>query len=108
MTRKQKIEALLKAIELNYNDVYSSIKQGILAGIALRDAELLASFSKENLKDGIDQWVMFWMNQKQNNEQDYQNYLRRAIGVDANMRHHLAKKLHEQFIKAIKGERDDN
>ena len=52
------------------------------------------------------------MNQKQNNEQDYQNYFRRAMGVDANMRHHLAtlivKKenarlapLHEALVECV-------
>jgi len=43
------------------------------------------------MKEVIDEWIIYWMNQTQNSEEDYKNYLRRAMGVDANMRHHLAK-----------------
>jgi hypothetical protein len=46
----------------------------------------------------IEEWKGFWMNQRQNDEADYQNYLHRALGVDANMKYHLAKKLRELMI----------
>lgn len=55
--------------------------------------ESVVAFNKNYYKDKIDEWILYWMNQTQNNEQDYQNYLRRAMGVDANMRHHLASML---------------
>ena len=47
-------------------------------------------------------WKLFWMNQKQNSKQDYDNYFRRALGVDANMRVHL-----ETLIAAAIKARDD-
>lgn len=43
------------------------------------------------------EWKYSWANQTQNNEQDFQNYFRRAMGVDANMIHSLALKL----VKAV-------
>lgn len=43
------------------------------------------------------EWKYGWANQTQNNEQDFQNYFRRAMGVDANMIHSLALKL----VKAV-------
>ncbi len=41
----------------------------------------------------IEDWLTYWMNQTQNSKADQENYFRRALGVDANMRHHLADKL---------------
>jgi len=63
------------------------------------------SKSPESIAEDIcREWKMFWMNQKQNNEADYKNYLGRAMGVDANMRCHL-----ENLIsQAIKAERESN
>lgn len=55
-----------------------------------REAAARAEFDKEFFLNVIDEWTSFWMNQKQNCQQDYENYFRRALGVDANMRHHLA------------------
>lgn len=43
----------------------------------------------------IEKWQCYWMNQRQNSEEDYQNYWRRAFGVDANMKHHLARMIVE-------------
>lgn len=48
---------------------------------------------KEKFLKIIDEWKCFWMNQRQNNEADFQNYFRRAMGVDANMEHSLARML---------------
>lgn len=45
---------------------------------------------KKVFLDTIQEWKYFWMNQKQNSEQDFQNYQRRAMAVDANMQDHLA------------------
>lgn len=55
------------------------------------------SFHKELPLKVVDEWKAFWMNQKQNNEKDYQNYWRRAFGIDANMSHHLANKIEKNF-----------
>lgn len=41
----------------------------------------------------IKKWQSFWMNQRQNSQSDYENYARRAMGVDANMKHDLANRL---------------
>ena len=37
----------------------------------------------------IEEWKHFGMNQRHNSEDDFQNYFQRAVGVDANMMHHL-------------------
>ena len=46
--------------------------------------------TKDYFLELVERWQSIWMNQKQNSKEDYENYWRRAIGVDANMRHHLA------------------
>jgi hypothetical protein len=51
---------------------------------------------KKPYLDLIEVWLSYWMNQTQNSEADRANYFRRAFGVDANMRHHLAKLLAEK------------
>lgn len=48
----------------------------------------------------IREWKRIWMNQTQNGPQDYENYWRRAYGVDANMSHHLAKMIFEKLEEA--------
>jgi hypothetical protein len=48
---------------------------------------------KERLLEIILEWKHFWMNQRQNSQADYENYHRRAFGIDANMQHHLATML---------------
>lgn len=53
--------------------------------------------SKEEILEVITEWKFFWMNQRQNDERDYKNYLNRASGVDANMKHHLATLLHKKL-----------
>ncbi len=35
-------------------------------------------------------WRMYWMSQYQNSKEDFDNYNRRALGVDSNMQHNLA------------------
>lgn len=45
----------------------------------------------------IEDWKMFWMNQTQNSEADRKNYFNRAMGVDANMKHHLADMISSEF-----------
>ena len=52
---------------------------------------------KEHFLKIIEEWQGYWMNQTQNSEEDRQNYFRRAFGVDANMRHHLARMLAEDL-----------
>lgn len=46
----------------------------------------------------IHEWEAFWMNQKQNSEEDFKNYFRRAFNVDANMQHDLARRLKKAFF----------
>lgn len=57
--------------------------------------------SEIEILEVIHEWKMFWMNQTQNNPQDYENYFHRALGVDANMSHHLAKMLHEALAARV-------
>lgn len=49
----------------------------------------------------IEKWKDFWMNQKQHNEDDRQNYFNRAFGIDANMKYHLANLLREAVSSSI-------
>ncbi len=54
-----------------------------------------------------EKWKYFWMNQKQNDQRDYENYHRRAFGVDANMLHHLGElieKEHNRLLDAANAE----
>lgn len=61
-------------------------------------------------KDGLDfeaiavsicrEWKTFWMNQTQHSKEDHENYLRRAMGVDANMRGHLEDKISKALKEA--------
>jgi hypothetical protein len=46
--------------------------------------------AREGTLEIIRKWKFFWMNQKQNSEEDFQNYFNRACGIDSNMIHHLA------------------
>lgn len=55
------------------------------------------AFDKDFFLEVIREWKEFWMNQTQNSKQDYDNYFRRAIAVDANMSHHLATLLAESL-----------
>lgn len=52
--------------------------------------KIMARMAKDSFLTVIEEWTGYWMNQRQNSQQDYENYFRRAFGVDANMRHHLA------------------
>lgn len=56
---------------------------------------------RESFLEVARKWKSFWMNQRQNDEADFQNYFNRALGVDANMTHHLAKMMNEHSDKAI-------
>lgn len=49
----------------------------------------------------VEDWKYYWMNQKQNSEEDYQNYFRRAFGVDANMMYSLEKKIEETCVLKV-------
>lgn len=51
--------------------------------------ETPCQIAEEIAKQLVDKWQYFWMNQRQNSEQDFKNYFRRALGVDANMKAHL-------------------
>ncbi len=50
----------------------------------------LSKLDKEFFLKVVEEWQFYWMNQKQNSKEDYENYFSRAFGVDANMRHSLA------------------
>jgi len=52
-----------------------------------------SKFNEEFFLKIIRDWKSSWMNQRQNSEADYENYFKRAFGVDANMIHSLAKSL---------------
>lgn len=52
---------------------------------------------EEEILTVIHEWKHYWMNQKQNSKEDYENYYRRALGVDANMAHHLADLICEKL-----------
>ena len=45
-------------------------------------------------------WKLFWMSQTQNSKQDYDNYFRRALAVDANMRAHLESLISAALLEA--------
>lgn len=90
MTREQKIEALAEEYGKNSRHLKTSthFRDGMLAGIALRDAELLAMEFDENKSQGamprryehvdrVDLWIM------------------------------AQKAKHEQFMKAIKGDQNE-
>lgn len=47
-------------------------------------------------------WKLFWMSQTQNSKQDYDNYFRRALAVDANMRVHLETLISAALVDASK------
>lgn len=49
----------------------------------------------------IREWKYYWMNQRQNSDEDYLNYFNRAYGVDANMMHHLADKIDKEIGTAL-------
>jgi hypothetical protein len=63
---------------------------------------------RQSFVEVIEKWKGFWMNQKQNDEADYQNYLHRALGVDANMKYHLAGLLADHADSALVAERARN
>ena len=97
------------------HDAIPSYAQAHIAGAQSREAEIskleadkkilrdsLEKYSdKYMMKEVIDEWLLYWMNQTQNSEADYHNYLRRAMGVDANMRHHLAKLISDIARQAL-------
>lgn len=74
-----------------------------------RLAEVLYDY--EELKDAkveedvfvkiIDAWKGYWSNQTSNNQADFDNYFHRAFCVDANMKYHLAGKIHNKFIEIV-------
>lgn len=64
-------------------------------------SKLEAQYDDEFFVNVIVKWKSYWMNQKQNSEADYQNYLHRALGVDANMKYHLARLMQESVAPAL-------
>jgi hypothetical protein len=64
-------------------------------------------FDREFFLNIIDEWKTLWMNQKQNSEEDYKNYFRRAFGVDANMSYSLARMCSEKALEAVSAESSD-
>lgn len=52
--------------------------------------QILKMATKDHFKEIVENWKMYWMSQRQNSKEDYENYWRRAFGVDANMMHSLA------------------
>ena len=43
------------------------------------------------------EWKGFWMSQHQNSKEDFENYHRRAFGVDANMIHDIGDRFDKAF-----------
>lgn len=64
--------------------------------------------TKDQALDLIIKWKSFWMNQTQNSPKDHKNYFSRAIGVDANMKHHLANMIAEATECEIERIKDQN
>lgn len=62
------------------------------------DTERLGRMTEEFFLKIIRDWKYSWMNQTQNDQKDYENYHRRAFGIDANMVHSLA----DRIVTAIK------
>lgn len=53
----------------------------------------LEMFTEDNIRKVILDWKHYWMNQTQNSKEDYDNYFKRAFGIDANMQCDLARKI---------------
>lgn len=53
--------------------------------------------TQNDILEIIRKWKFFWMNQKQNSEEDFQNYFTRAVGIDSNMKHDLADRLFKEI-----------
>jgi hypothetical protein len=51
--------------------------------------------TEHQILEAIRKWKYFWMNQTQNSEADRANYFHRAFGVDSNMAHDLAHRIHK-------------
>lgn len=47
----------------------------------------------------VREWQWFWMNQNQNDKRDHERYRNAAFNIDANMKHHLARKI-AQAVKS--------
>lgn len=54
--------------------------------------------TEDNYLKIIQEWKHAWMNQYSNGHADHDNYFRRAFGIDANMKHSLAKLLMENSV----------
>lgn len=65
----------------------------ICAECALELAALTPKFDEEFFLKIVEEWKHYWMDQTQNSEADRENYFSRAFGVDANMKHDLARRL---------------
>ena len=63
--------------------------------------------SEEKILKIIFEWKCAWMNQDQNSEADRLNYFDRAFGIDSNMQHSLAKRLHESFLEEKRKENEN-
>lgn len=89
---RQATLALETAERTFFEDSVARFTRGAQAAV-----KLLAEGSGERGEDFflqiIREWKSFWMNQRQNSQADYENYSSRAMGVDANMTHHLASML---------------
>lgn len=58
-------------------------------------------YTKQAILEVIEEWQSIWMDQRQNSEADFKNYFSRALGVDANMSHSLAKMMAKHFNAAL-------
>lgn len=58
----------------------------------------------------VENWRSFWMNQKANTgcQKDHENYFSRAFGIDANMKYHLASKMHDAVLPVLAALQSDN
>lgn len=59
---------------------------------------------EELIRSVIERWQLHWMDIKGTNEDDQKNYFKRSHGIDANMRHDLAKRIEEVMVKIERGE----
>lgn len=76
-----------------------------LAADLAEAVKCIESYQKESAVEIVNKWKRFWMNQTQNSQADFENYSSRAIGVDANMKYHLADLISEkarEFLGKVK------
>jgi len=107
-TEKGDKYAMLEGLEFHQKEYLMKVSdhEKIVADLKAQNSPTktplsLDEFDESALREIIGEWKMYWMNQRQNSEADFQNYYSRAFGVDANMQHSLARMLNEKLRPVI-------